>query len=356
VPGKLNVITGATGLLGSHVAEKLVARGEQVRALVRPASDVVFLKSLGIELCQGDLQDTPSIRRAVRGADCVYHCAAKVGDWGPWQAFQRETIDATRNLVAACQDENVGRLLHVSSITVYGHLPNSPGRLLTEEEPLGQNLWRWDNYVRAKIRAEEIVRQSSLDQRIIRPSWMYGPRDRVTLPRLLTMLRTRRWLNFLIGPGDNFLNIVYVGDVADAAILAASHPAARGQAFNLGSEGEVTQQDLVNSLTDILGMPRVTRHFPFRVAYGLGLFAEIVGRLIRLKRAPRITRYVVSLVGRPTQFSIAKARTLLGWRPRVKPLEGLRYALEYMGEIPAQASDAHKDGMPIAAAKPVSGR
>jgi nucleoside-diphosphate-sugar epimerase len=169
---------------------------------------------------------------------------------------------------------------------------------------------------------------------------MYGPRDRITLPRLLTMLRTRRWLNFLIGSGDNFLNIVYVSDVADAAILAANHPDARGQAFNLGSEGEVTQRELLGALTDILGMPRVTRRFPFRVAYGLGLFAEIVGRLIRMKRAPRITRYVVSLVGRPTQFSTGKARTLLGWQPRVKPIEGLRYALEYLGEIPRQESRA----------------
>src|SRR5579859_1181184 len=94
---KLNVITGATGLLGSHIAEHLAAQGERVRALVRPTSDTTFLKNLGIDLVTGDLNDPQSIRNAVSGAAVVYHCAARVGDWGPWQQYQAETVDATRN-------------------------------------------------------------------------------------------------------------------------------------------------------------------------------------------------------------------------------------------------------------------
>src|SRR5438093_8723483 len=93
VSRKLHVITGATGLLGSHLAEQLIARGERVRALVRPSSDTSFLRSLGVELADGDLNDPDSLRRAVTGADVVYHCAARVGDWGPWRAFQRDIID-----------------------------------------------------------------------------------------------------------------------------------------------------------------------------------------------------------------------------------------------------------------------
>ena len=74
---KCNVVTGATGLLGSHVAEALVARGERVRAVVRPGSDTAFLRGLGVELAPGDLHDPASLRRAVAGADVVYHCAAR---------------------------------------------------------------------------------------------------------------------------------------------------------------------------------------------------------------------------------------------------------------------------------------
>src|SRR5579871_3317662 len=138
---ELNVITGATGLLGSHIVEQLVARGETVRALVRPTSDREFLEKLGVELAQGDVQDPASLKRAFAGASIVYHCAARVSDWGPWRQFQAESVDGTRNVVEACRSAGVGRLLHASSISVYGMVKN-PGRTLDEDTPLGQNVWR----------------------------------------------------------------------------------------------------------------------------------------------------------------------------------------------------------------------
>src|SRR6266404_2937334 len=118
---KLNVITGATGQLGSHIAEQLRTAGEQVRALVRPGSDTRFLSEIGVDLAFGDLGERASIRKAVAGASIVYHCAARVSDWGPWSTFEKEVVQSTRNLVEACRAEKVGRLLHVSSISVYGH-------------------------------------------------------------------------------------------------------------------------------------------------------------------------------------------------------------------------------------------
>jgi len=336
VAEKLNVITGATGLLGSHVAEQLVARGERGRTLVRRDSNIAFLQQLGVELAWGDLQDPASLREAFAGADVVYHCAAKVGEWGPRSVYQAQIIDATRNVVDACRANAVGRLLHVSSITVYGHLHGRTGPF-TEDEPLGQNLWRSDNYIRAKIAAEELARGYAPNVTIIRPSWIYGPRDRNTMPLILLALGAG--LVVIIGPGVTLLNLVYVGDVAEAAILAANSPVSRGQAYNLSSAGELTQQQLLNMLTDALGLPRARRHIPFRIAFWLGHFAEIVGRIIRMRRPPHITRYAVSLVGRPTQFSIAKARTQLGWQPRVPVQEALRRTLEWVREMETPALD-----------------
>src|SRR6185312_3551921 len=93
-----DLVTGATGMLGSHIAERLVARGRRVRALVRPGSDTRFLKSLGVDLVAGELNDLPSLENAVRGAEVVYHAAAKVGDWGPWSDFENDTLRGTENL------------------------------------------------------------------------------------------------------------------------------------------------------------------------------------------------------------------------------------------------------------------
>jgi 2-alkyl-3-oxoalkanoate reductase len=323
---RLNVVTGATGLLGSHLAEHLCARGERVRALVRPTSDTTFLQQLGVELAVGDLNEPDGLRRALAGADVVYHCAARVGDWGPWRAFQREVIDATANLLAACRTVCVGRVLHVSSIIVYGH-PHIRDAQYTEDEPLGQNLWLWDYYCQAKVRAEELCRQYPGDLTIVRPSWIYGPRDRTTLPRVLKALDAGRVA--IIGRGDNLLNIVYAGDVAEGAILAANHPEAKGQAYNLSSEGEITQHDFLDLLADELGRPRIRGRVSYPFAYWGGLFSEVVGRIIRLRRPPHLTRYAVALIGRSTRFSTAKARQQLGWQPRVDVREGVRRTVDW---------------------------
>ena len=323
---KLNVITGATGLLGSHIVEQLVARGERVRALVRPSSDVTFLRQLGVELAHSDLQDVAALRRAVAGAELVYHVAARVGDYGTWAQFQEQVIHATRNIVAACRAESVGRLLHVSSVAVYGH-PRPRAEPFTEEERFGQRLRLWDYYCRAKIAAEELAQQLGTGVTIIRPSWIYGPRDRNSFPRLMNALRGG-WVKIL-GSGDNRLNIVYAGDVAAGAILAANHPDSRGQAYHLCSDGEVTQRQFLNDLTDALGMPRVTRRAPYAMAFVGGFFGEVIARVFKWNRAPYITRYSVSLVARPALFSSVKAKSQLGWQQRVGPAEGLRRTLEW---------------------------
>jgi nucleoside-diphosphate-sugar epimerase len=327
VAGKLNVITGATGLLGSHIAEALVKRGERVRALVRPTSDLSFLRGLGAELAVGDLHDAESLRRAVGSADVVYHCAARVGDWGPWSLYRREIIDATGNLLDACRAAGAGRVLYVSSVTVYGH-PRDRGLAITEDAPLGQRLyWFWDYYCRSKIAAEALARAAGPSVTIVRPSWIYGPRDRTSLPRLMAAFRAGRVT--LIGSGDNLLNVVYAADVAEGAVLAANHPEAGGRAYNLCSEGEVTQRQFLDALTEVLGQPPVRRRVPFWLAYAGGFLSEVIGRAIFLKRPPHITRYAVGLVGRPTRFSIAWAREQLGWRPQVGARDGLRRTLDW---------------------------
>jgi nucleoside-diphosphate-sugar epimerase len=323
---RLNVITGAAGLLGSHIAEHLRERGERVRALVRPFSDTTFLKQLGVELVIGDLNEPASLPRLLEGADVVYHCAARVGDWGPWRVFQREIIDATANLLDACCAAGVGRVLHVSSIIVYGH-PRLREGCFTEDEPLGQNLRLWDYYCQAKVRAEELCRQYRGDLTIVRPSWIYGPRDRTSLPRFLRALNAGRVA--MVGRGDNLLNIVYAGDVAEGAIRAANHPQAKGQAYHLSSEGEVTQNEFLDLMLEELGRSPIRRHVPYWFAYGSGFLSEVIGRLICLRRPPHLTRYAVALIGRSTRFSIAKAREQLGWQPRVSIREGIRRSLEW---------------------------
>jgi len=328
---KLNVITGASGLVGSHIAEKLVQRGERVRALVRPSSDTSFLKQLGVELATGELQDGASLRRGVAGASIVYHCAARVGDWGPWHEYEEQTVHGTRNLVEACVSEQVGRILHVSSVSVYGHVHN-PAALLDETTPLGQNLWLWDHYARAKILAEAEIRKYP-NHVIVRPSWVYGPRDRVTFPRVVKAMRLGK--TPLLGKGDNLLNIVYAGDVADGAILAANKADATGQAYNLCSNGGVTQQKMADTICDNLKVPRLQKRIPLFVAFQFAFISEVFYKMLFMKNPPPVTRRAVYLMSRPIEFTPNKAREELGWREQVDIEEGTRRTLEWYLPIEA---------------------
>ncbi len=331
MPDKLNLITGATGQLGSHLVEQLCAAGERVRALVRPGRKTALLQEQGAEIVEADLRDPVALRKALEGVTLVYHCAARVSDWGSWADFEADTVVTTRNLVEACRASQVPRLLHVSSVSVYGSPRVSPGTLITEDTPLGQHLGRWDHYPRSKLLAEEIA-HTYPQTTVVRPSWIYGPRDRITTPRVVAGLLARRVP--ILGSGQNQLNIIYAGDVAAGAILAANHPHAVGRVYNLSSQGEVTQEALLNALTDTLGLPRVRRHIPFWLVSRIASVQEMIARLLRRSQPPTITRRAVYLVGRSTQFDTTRARMELGWKPQVGVEEGVRRTLTWFCSLP----------------------
>jgi nucleoside-diphosphate-sugar epimerase len=328
-----DLVTGATGMLGSHIAERLIARGRQVRALVRPAADTSFLRSLGVELVTGDLTDREACSRAVTGAHTVYHSAAKVGDWGRWSDFQSSCIDGTRNLAEAAVAAKVCRFLHISSTSAYGH-PRDGGPPIDESAPMGQNMWIWDSYTRSKVESEKVLwsiaESGDLPVTVIRPSWLYGERDRTTTARLVERLRRGRVP--LIGWGDNRLSAVYVGIVADAALLAANDASSVGEAYNITNQGPITQRAFLNLFAKACGGRRVRRRVPYTIVYGVAFVLEAFGRITGRVRPPMITRYAAWLMGRKLEYSTEKARTRLGWHPGLDYEESIERTVRWFLE------------------------
>ncbi|MFQ5461640.1 MAG: NAD-dependent epimerase/dehydratase family protein [Phycisphaerae bacterium] len=322
-------MTGGTGLLGSHIAEQLRKRGRPVRAICRQGSDTAFLSGIGAEILHGDLTDADSLQRACEGVDAVYHAAARVGDWGPWKDFVRVSIDGTRNVIEAAARSHVRRLLHISSISAYGH-PNRRGLVLDESAPLGAGLHRWSYYSRAKVAAERLVweahRHKRIEVTVIRPSWLYGERDRATLPRLIDKIRRRKVK--LIGDGTNRLNVVHARNVAEAAILAVDHDRAIGEAYNVCHDGVMTQRQYFNMIADALGEPAITASVPYPVAYYAAFLMECFGHLFRTKRPPLVTRYAVWLMGRLCFFECRKIKDQLGWTSGTSYEEGVPAAVQ----------------------------
>jgi nucleoside-diphosphate-sugar epimerase len=325
---KVSIITGATGLLGSHVAEQLCGRGVPVRALVRANSDTQFLRTLPVEIVVADLRELRRHARALQDAGNIYHCAAFVRDWGTWPEFRDGTVEVTRSVVNACRMAGAGRFVHISSISVYGNPPGSTG-MITEDTPTGKYLWPGDYYGQSKVRAEEVVREYP-DHVIIRPSWIYGRRDLVSLPRVIQAVRDRRAR--IIGSGDNRLNLINAVDVARGIVLAAETPAARGQAYHLCSRGEITQREFFDFVADRFNLPRVDRKVPFRIAWRAASILETLFRAIGRRTPPPFTRRALLMLSRPTRFSINKADRELGWRPEVPIREGLEDAFDWRKE------------------------
>ncbi len=329
----MNLVTGATGLLGSHIVEQLVKRGRPVRALVRRNSDTSWLRTQGVELAYGDVADRESLVKAMEGIGCVYHSAARVGDWGPWEEFVAISIDGTRNMLDAVREQKVKRLIHISSISVFGH-PEGDGRVIDETAPIGVNVYKWSYYTRAKVEAEKMVMEychkHNLPVTVVRPSWMYGPRDRASLPRMAKLIRTGKIK--LVGPGDNRMNVTYAGNVAECCILAADNPKSIGQVYSACSDGDITQKQFVDLLANELGCPPVTRSVPFKVAYNVAFLMEVFGHLFKTKKPPMITRYAIWLYGRRTFFTPEKARRELGWKSTVGYEEGVRISVAWLRE------------------------
>ncbi|OJW21685.1 MAG: epimerase [Planctomycetales bacterium 71-10] len=332
------LVTGATGLLGSHLVERLRARGDRVRALVRPSSDTAFLDAIGVEPARGDLLDVPAVERALDGVDVVYHCAAKVGDWGSWSEFQVGCIDATRTLAEAAARAGVSRFVHVSSTSAYGH-PRDREEPIAEGHPLGENIWPLDYYTRSKVDCERLLWGLSdagrLPLTVIRPSWIFGERDRTTIPR---MIREYRWGRVsLVGPGDNPLSAVYAGVVADAMILAADDPASTGEAYNVTSHSAITQRQFLDMLADAVGVARPTFRYPYWYAFYGGFALELRERLLRNPKPPRVTRYGAWLLGRRLSYSTEKARRKLGWSPALTYEEAIAHTVRwFLDDEPAR--------------------
>ena len=162
---------------------------------------------------------------------------------------------------------------------------------------------------------------SKVKYSVIRPSWLYGPRDRATIARLVSMVRNGKAK--LLGTGDNRLNVVYAGNVAEGCILAADNPKAVGQAYNCSNDGDLTQRQYFNMVAKAIGAEPVTKVVPFKTAYAAAFVLECIGHLLRLKKPPLVTRYAVWLMGRETFFSAEKARKELGWRSTVSYEEGV---------------------------------
>lgn len=318
------LITGAAGLLGSHVTELALSRGEAVRILARPGEDVAWLAAAGAQVSRGDMTDRASLEAALEGVRRVIHCAARTGPWGPSAEYERVNVRGLQSLVEAALDAGVRRFVHVSSMSVHG---NDVGGTIDESAPFHREP---DPYNRSKIAGERVLlrlmRERDAPVTIVRPGLIYGPRDTNSFARFAGLVAQGRMV--LVGTGNNHLPLIYVSDVAQGILLAGERDEALRKTYLLVNDEEVTQRDYFNAIAVALGVAPPRRHIPYRPALALGATAELLGHVMRWQQPP-LTRFGLRVVGGENRFLIERARHDLGFAPRVNLAEGVRRSVAW---------------------------
>lgn len=307
------VVSGATGFLGSRLVVHLQKAGFHVRVLARQSSRLDNLAETGAEIVYGDLHDKESLRRAVRGRHCVFHCAGKVSDWGKRADFFADNTQGTINIVEACRRESVPRLIHTSSLSVLG-LPRNGAPVNEETVPDPPPR---DPYSASKLAAERYALanhgRDGLGITVIRPGVIWGRGEQTILPRIARLMKRRRMI--YIGRADNILGLSHVDNLCRGFIQAAKTPGAAGRIYHLTDGEEITARMAIESVAGILNIKPPGISLPFPAVYLAALLSEGMARLIRTDSPPALTRYGVRLLACSSRYDISRAQKDLGYTP-----------------------------------------
>jgi nucleoside-diphosphate-sugar epimerase len=322
------LVTGGGGFLGRYIAEQLIERGDEVTVFSR--GHYPALEAIGARTVRGDLQDKEAIGKACKGMDAVYHVAAKSDYWGRWEDFYQPNVIGTQNIIAACQLQQVGRLIYTSTPSVVA--TNQPRAGKNETLPYPESFESY--YPHTKAIAEKLVveaNSSALLTVSLRPHIIFGPRDTQIIPRLINRARQRKLIR--IGDGANKIDATFVEDAARAHLLAADRlspgsPVA-GSVYFISQDEPINLWDFVNEIMTRLDIPPVTRSLSLPLARRLGSFMEFSYRTFPLKGEPRLTRFLANELALDHYYDISKAKRELGYRPQYAMVEAIDLTVEY---------------------------
>ena len=317
------LVTGATGFTGGHLARALAARGDTVSALVRTPGPVASaLVRSGITLAMGDLRDPAALAAATAGIDVVYHIAAMYRQAGLGDdVYRAVNATAVKDIIEAAARGGVRRVVHCSTVGVHGDVEHPPAN---EDAPLAPG----DVYQVTKLAGEERARETGarlgIEVTIARPTGIYGPGDR----RLLKLFRgvaRRRWIT--LGGGEIYYHLTFIDDVIDGFRLCGTHPAAANRTYILAGAEVTTLNALVALVADVAGVPAPTRHLPVWPFWTAGAVCEAICGPLGIE--PPIFRRRVDFFTKSRAFDITRARTEIGFAPRVGLREGIGRALDW---------------------------
>ena len=319
------LVTGATGFVGSHVADRLVEKGHTVRALTRKSSSLKWLEGKPMKIVTGSMLDADSLEDAVTGVDAIVHVAGVTAARDRNGFFEGNQL-ATRGLLDAARKFAPGlkTFVQCSSQTAVGpSLDGEPVTELTPPHPITA-------YGASKRAAEEECERAMKDfpVTILRLAAVYGPRDTA----IFTFFQTvNKGLKPLIGMKDKSVNLVYVGDVAQAVDLAITNASAKNQTYMIGSELQYTWREVSQLTAEILKKRGITLKLPHAVVYSVAGISEFFSMF---QKKPSVLNWEKGrdMVQSSWTCSVEKAKREIGYRQEVSIEEGIRRTCDWYKE------------------------
>ena len=304
-------VTGGSGFVGGALIERLAAEGWDVRALARSDAAAEKVRGRGAEAVAGDLDDLAAMSAGAQGCEVCFHAAAKVEDFGDPADFERLNVRGTENVIAACREAGVRRLVHVG--TEAALMAGEPLVNINEDAPL-----RPDSpvlYSSSKAKAEQRVRAANgdgLETVVVRPRFVWGKGDTTLLPALVEMVRAGRF-RWVCG-GRHLSDTTHIDNTVEGLFLAATRAPAGGVYFV--SDGEpVVFRDFITSMLATQGVTIPDKSAPARLAGAMAVVSERAWRLLRRPGSPPLTRFAVWVSSQECTLDISRAREEMGYEP-----------------------------------------
>jgi nucleoside-diphosphate-sugar epimerase len=333
------LVTGGGGFLGKALVRKLLDRGWSVQALNR--GEYPDLEVLGVTTFQGDIADYDSVYRAAKGCDIVFHTAANAGVWGPYEEYYQPNVLGTKNVIDACKQLEIPKLVFTSSPSVVFAGTDQEG--IDESTPYPKKFLAY--YPQTKAAAEQMVMAANCKKLAtvsLRPHLIWGPDDNQLVPRIIERAKARKLR--VVGSGEQKVDAVYIDNAADAHVCAAlklnAGAACAGKTYFITNDEPVSMGIMLNGVLEAAGLDPVKKKIPTGLAVSAGFLMEMWYNLIRKKEEPMMTRFVAKQLGTAHWYSLDAAKNDLGYIPSISMVEGF----ERLRRSLAMASDYEGEG------------
>lgn len=313
------LVTGGSGFVGGRLIRRLVADGWAVVALARSAGAADRVRALGATPRSGDLADVAGLRSAAADCELVCHAAARTSRGGTRARFWADNVEGTANLIEACRDMRVPRLVHVG--TEAALMAGQPLVDVDESAPLRPD--SRSHYAASKAAAERAVLDANadgLETVVVRPRFVWGAGDTTVLPELVAAVRAGRFA--WIAGGRHLTDTTHVDNAVEGVVRAA-RDGRPGEAYFVTDGTSVVFRRFITDLLETQGVRSPTRSLPRHLASTVTTAGEIVWRGLRLHGAPPLDYMSLWLSSQQCTIDITKAREQLGYAPVVSHAEGL---------------------------------